>query len=229
MTETNQDVTAQLEASDRTSVADGPSDEPPDVDALHRAADAAQHRLLAVQVPTKEHLAERKALAERHDALLKAIFSTLMDFRVTVPQRVEACCSVLLKLCSNVLQHPADDKYRQVRATTKAFAANVQAVQGGEAVLREAGWRAHTVDFEKHWVFQHQPDSFEWRVLELACADLHKAEKQVREKLQRTAAEEHAAAQRKRAQGAERNQVLQQIAGDKSERQDRFVYHSPSS
>ena len=49
-------------------------------------------------------------------SMLQAIFSTLMDFRVTVPQRVEACCSVLLKLCSNVLQHPADDKYRQVRA-----------------------------------------------------------------------------------------------------------------
>ena len=58
--------------------------------------------------------AARRMLEEKHEVLIKAIFSTVMDFRVTAPQRVGACIALLHKMMLNIVQHPGECKFRQV-------------------------------------------------------------------------------------------------------------------
>ncbi len=45
---------------------------------------------------------------------------------------------------------------------------------GGEAFLHAAGWRVLTEDLVKFFVFQAQPASFGWRVLEMGIKELEK-------------------------------------------------------
>ena len=59
--------------------------------------------------------AARKVLEEKHEVLMKAIFSTVMDFRITVPQKVGACIMLLHKMMANIVASPKESKFRQVR------------------------------------------------------------------------------------------------------------------
>ena len=47
----------------------------------------------------------------------------------------------------------------QVRAATSAFDKNVAAHAPALQLLSLVGWRAMVVDYEKHWTFEHGPDS----------------------------------------------------------------------
>lgn len=44
----------------------------------------------------------------------QAIYTGLLNYRVTGPPRVAACVSVLHKIMANVVEHPLEEKYRQV-------------------------------------------------------------------------------------------------------------------
>lgn len=59
-------------------------------------------------------VAARKVLEEKHEVLMKAIFSTVMDFRVAAPQRVGACIALLHKMMANIVASPEESKFRQV-------------------------------------------------------------------------------------------------------------------
>ena len=62
--------------------------------------------------------AARRVVEEKHEVLVKAIFSTVMDFRVTAPQRVGACIALLHKMMVNIVQYPDERKFRQVLSPT---------------------------------------------------------------------------------------------------------------
>ena len=55
------------------------------------------------------------------DRLSKAVYSRLLDYRVTAPPRVAACIKVLLKIMANVLDHPDEETYRQVLLRTRLW------------------------------------------------------------------------------------------------------------
>lgn len=112
-----------------------------------------------------------------------------------------------------------------------------------------------TLNFEKHWIFEHKPGTFEWRcalslnlfkwmirhpvfgsvivefslscrtcarMLEETVRELLKASTEVEEKVRRGVVDQDTAV-KKKAESAQRNEVMAQIKGDRAERQVRVT------
>ena len=56
------------------------------------------------------------------------------------PESREATFSVLERIFDNIIQHPNDDKYRQIKLTSKAFSSKVWQYPAGEELMKMSGW-----------------------------------------------------------------------------------------
>ena len=56
------------------------------------------------------------------------------------PESREATFSVLEKIFDNIIQHPNDDKYRQIKLTSKTFSSKVWQYPAGEELMKMSGW-----------------------------------------------------------------------------------------
>ena len=56
------------------------------------------------------------------------------------PESREATFSVLKRIFDNIIQHPNDDKYRQIKLTSKTFSGKVWQYPAGEELLKMSGW-----------------------------------------------------------------------------------------
>ena len=56
------------------------------------------------------------------------------------PKDREATLSTLRKIYDNIIQHPNDDKYRQVRLTNKRFSSEVWQYPAGKELMKMSGW-----------------------------------------------------------------------------------------
>lgn len=191
------------------------------------AAAAAAKRMQDAQdaSPAVQHtsMSERARLEDAREKLNKLLVSSIMDYRSNSVPAAAACISVLTTLVSNVLQEPANDKMRQVKTSTKLFAGQVASVSGGEKFLVEAGWYRRTELHVAHYIYGHQPDSFQWSVLEIALDELKKAGSHANDKAERAAAS--AVSSNKKAEDTlERERIKLQIKGDKATRMGKFVY-----
>ena len=54
-------------------------------------------------------------------------------------------------LCKNVIDHPNDDRYRLVKATSRTMTQKVLCCVGGEQFLYAAGWTKVTVNYEGYY------------------------------------------------------------------------------
>jgi hypothetical protein len=116
-----------------------------------------------------------------------------------------------LKIFGNVLEHPQEPKYRQVLAialklhlliqwivhanqsifnamflqvktSSNLFKTTIQAAKGGEHLLQLAGWRTNVVNMEKFYVFDAEPGSHKWQIMEEGAAMLNKGLGMIHEK-----------------------------------------------
>ena len=56
------------------------------------------------------------------------------------PESREATFSVLERIFDNIIQHPNDDKYRQIKLTSKTFSSKVWQYPAGEELMKMSGW-----------------------------------------------------------------------------------------
>ena len=56
------------------------------------------------------------------------------------PKDQEATLSTLKKIFDNIIQHPNDDKYHQIKLTSKTFTSKVWQYPAGEELMKMSGW-----------------------------------------------------------------------------------------
>ena len=56
------------------------------------------------------------------------------------PEDQEVILSTLRKIFGNIIQHPNDDKYRQIKLTDEAFSSKVWQYPAGEELMKMSGW-----------------------------------------------------------------------------------------
>ena len=56
------------------------------------------------------------------------------------PEDQEATLSTLRRIFDNIIQHPNDDKYRQIKLTSKTFSSKVWQYPAGEELMKMSGW-----------------------------------------------------------------------------------------
>ena len=59
--------------------------------------------------------------------------------------------------CSNILDNPDEEKYRQVKSTSPAFKQSISGIKGGENLLTMAGFHTKIIELVKYWAWE--PDS----------------------------------------------------------------------
>ena len=56
------------------------------------------------------------------------------------PESREATFSVLKRIFDNIIQHPNDDKYRQIKLNDDTFSSKVWQYPAGEELMKMSGW-----------------------------------------------------------------------------------------
>ena len=56
------------------------------------------------------------------------------------PQDLDATLSTLRRIFDNIIQHPNDYKYRQIKLTSKTFSSKVWQYPAGEELMKMSGW-----------------------------------------------------------------------------------------
>ena len=56
------------------------------------------------------------------------------------PEDLEATLSTLRKIFDNIIQHPNDDKYRQIKLANKTFSSKVWRYPACEELMKMRGW-----------------------------------------------------------------------------------------
>lgn len=78
----------------------------------------------------------------------------------------------LIKILSNIRDHPLDEKYRKLKYNNPFVRKNIIDTPC-ERLLRLVGWTSRTEQCEKFLVFTHQRGSTEW---DMACVAIEKLE-----------------------------------------------------
>ena len=75
-------------------------------------------------------------------AQLERVISKPLNNLVTSlsPKDQEAALSTLKRIFDNIIQHPNDDKYRQIKLTDETFTSKVWQYPAGEELMRLSGW-----------------------------------------------------------------------------------------
>ena len=56
------------------------------------------------------------------------------------PEDREATLSTLRRIFDNIIQHPNDNKYRQIKLTDEPFSSKVWQYPAGEELMKMSGW-----------------------------------------------------------------------------------------
>ena len=92
----------------------------------------------------------RDGAAEVRERLIRAVTAILNPLKNPPPLQ-EHCVVTLHTLCKNVIDHPNDDRYRLVKATSRTMTQKVLRCVGGEQFLYAAGWTKVTVNYEGYY------------------------------------------------------------------------------
>jgi hypothetical protein len=92
----------------------------------------------------------RDGTAEVRERMIRAVTAILNPLKNPPPLQ-ERCVVTLHTLCKNVIDHPSDDRYRLVKATSRTMTQKVLCCVGGEQFLYAAGWTKVTVNYEGYY------------------------------------------------------------------------------
>ncbi|CAI5448575.1 unnamed protein product [Caenorhabditis angaria] len=85
----------------------------------------------------------------------KIIAAVLMLYSLNKQQQRDTAIETICKYVQNILEHPGEEKYRQIRLTNKAFQERVASAIGGRKFLESVGF---TEKSEEFLVFDRQSD-----------------------------------------------------------------------
>ena len=141
-----------------------------------------------------------------------------LDAKITVQDDKTALVALglALKLVTNIVENPDEPKFRQFKASNAAISKKLIKVPGGVDLLLAAGFTTTVVDMEEHW--QLLGSGVELIILEHAREGLARYKANLEAKVE-TAAKSRD--ERMRGLDKEKEQILQQIEGDKADRKDK--------
>ncbi|GLC36286.1 hypothetical protein PLESTF_001732400 [Pleodorina starrii] len=142
----------------------------------------------------------------------------VLDYFHNNPINIEACLATCIKLFSNVVNNPNEEKYRKVKAVSNTLKNTVLVVKGGEDLLLHAGWVPRVIEMEKYWVFDAAPDSVRFGVLKEALHLTERALQTVHEKAEKKRKERE---EKLHHDSAEKERIRLAIEEDKAERRQR--------
>ncbi len=67
--------------------------------------------------------------------------------------QAQVCVETICKYMDNILDNPAEEKYRKIRKTNKAYMERVATVEGHDLLLDALGFQTEVVDGQDFWVF----------------------------------------------------------------------------
>lgn len=85
-------------------------------------------------------------LAEEPEMASALMIHTLNKDR----DQVKVCVETLCKYLDNVINNPAEEKFRKIRLSNKAFVERIASLQGTEEFLQAAGFEIKMLPFEDH-------------------------------------------------------------------------------
>ena len=86
-------------------------------------------------------MAEKCKVERSESTMQKTLVKTLVESLDKSTQKDrETTLSTLKKIFDNVIQHPNDDKYRQIKLTNKKFSSQVWRFPAAVDVMKMAGW-----------------------------------------------------------------------------------------
>ena len=179
--------------------------------AAHLARLQAQADASAAAAKREVDAAQR--LRSERVAMNSLVVNGVLDERHHGADALVAALELLRRVVGNVLDAPAEPKYRAVRVANAAYVRALSPL--GEPVdrlLRSCGWRTRTVDMERAWVFEAQPGSDDWARLEIAREVLANAAETMAQKAARGAREREARLGRA---GAEQERLRLALADDR--------------
>ncbi|GAX85007.1 hypothetical protein CEUSTIGMA_g12428.t1 [Chlamydomonas eustigma] len=124
----------------------------------------------------------KKIAAETRKKFVAVMEEKLLDYKHNHAQNIENCATTLIKIFSNILDHPEDPKFRKMKASSNVLKSNVLNIKGGEDLLMLAGFRGHVVELQKYWVFESDQHGIKDSVLSECCSALQKGLQTIHDK-----------------------------------------------
>jgi hypothetical protein len=81
-----------------------------------------------------------KHVLEGRKKFCSTVDQYLFDYKHNHPNTIVNCSTVLIKIFGNVVDHPEDDKFRRIKASSNVFKNNILLLRGGEELMVLAGW-----------------------------------------------------------------------------------------
>ena len=152
-------------------------------------------------------------VTEGRKRILRALDSkiTQQDDRTAL-----AALELALKLVTNILEDPDNPKKRRFKASNPTISQKLIKVPGGVDLLLAAGFTTTVIEMQEHW--QLQGSGVELVILDHARDGLARYKASLEAKVQAAA---RARDERMRGLDKEKEQILQQIEGDKADRKDK--------
>jgi len=83
-------------------------------------------------------------------------------------EKVQLAIDTLCKYLDNILQNPAEEKYRKIRKSNKAFQERVASIEGTELFIEACGFKTESIDDQEFWVYKNpQEASGDFETLEM--------------------------------------------------------------
>lgn len=127
------------------------------------------------------------------------------------------------KIVNNILQNPADPKFRRLRSNNALVSKKLLRVPGGQDLLLSLGFRTKVVEFEEMWLVEEGPILH--RILAEATVALERYTGLTREKLERSAKQRK---ERLANLNEDRARTLAAIEEDKAARKERSHPAAPT-
>ncbi len=171
--------------------------------------------------PQDTQINDRTLLAKKNTQILKELERILVfeicDEKHNSPQALLSnAVKPLIKILSNIRDHPSDEKYRKLKYNNPFVRKNIIDTPC-ERLLRLVGWSSRTEQYEKFLVFTHPQGSVEWDV---ACVAIEKLEAIEKKEIGRADTLHHKKEEKKELLENTRRNILQ----DEEERHSRFQY-----
>eukprot|EP00798_Chlamydomonas_sp_ICE-L_P015750 gene15750-21873_t len=159
--------------------------------------------------------AAKKIVLEARKKFSLVMEDELLDYKHNNPVLIEGCASTLIKIFTNILEHPDEEKYHKVKAVSNTFKNNVAGVRGGEHLTTLAGFKTIVMDLTKYWAFEADEHGIKMNILHDCKGVLEKALRTIHEKAERKRHEHEEKVAREKGL---REQALAAIHDDREER-----------
>uniref|UniRef100_A0A1Q3FFG3 Putative ubiquitin regulatory protein n=1 Tax=Culex tarsalis TaxID=7177 RepID=A0A1Q3FFG3_CULTA len=86
----------------------------------------------------------------------KGLSACLIIYNCNPKEKVDACVETLIKVLENIVNHPAEEKYKKIRMTNRMFCDKIKVCEGALELLHSAGFSEITLDDEPYLIWSEE-------------------------------------------------------------------------